>query len=325
VAAWGDNDSGQCNVPAGLTNVFRLATGIGGGTGSGANNTTHDYADSLALKTDGTLVKWVSVLGILSPTGSNYVAMTGNAATPGVSGADGNFPYDDWAIYGAPQIITPPPSQTVCLGSLVSLPIGVAPGSPVRSYQWRKNGANLTNGGNISGATNALLSFAAFGTNDVGSYTVVLQNDGGSVTSAPASLTVAASCTVPAITQQPANQSLAVGTTAAFAVTANGPGPLNYQWRKNGNTLFNGGNISGAISPTLTIAALSLSDRANYDVVVSNPAGAVTSSLASLWVNQPGVDTDGDGLPDTIDAAVATPDTTAPVFTLTAPTENATY
>ena len=103
VVAWGDNDSGQCNVPASLTNVIRLAAGVGGSTGSGANNTLHYYADSLALKTDGTLVKWVSNGGNFPPAGSNYVDMAGNAATPGVPYSDGYFPYEDWAIYGAPS------------------------------------------------------------------------------------------------------------------------------------------------------------------------------------------------------------------------------
>ena len=146
-------------------------------------------------------------------------------------------------------------------------------------------------------------------------------NEGGTVTSATAVLTVAASCTAPVITLQPQSQLACTGATATFTVTATGPGPLSYQWRKDGNNLSNGGNISGADSSTLTIQPVSTSDRASYDVVVGNPAGSVTSQPAALRVYQPGVDTDGDGLPDNIDADPYNPDTTAPDFVITAPAE----
>jgi hypothetical protein len=43
VAAWGHNDKGQCNVPAGLANVVAVSAG---------------YYHSLALKADGTVVGW---------------------------------------------------------------------------------------------------------------------------------------------------------------------------------------------------------------------------------------------------------------------------
>jgi hypothetical protein len=45
VAAWGNNESGQCNVPAGLSNLVDVAAG---------------YDHSLALKGDGTVVAWGS-------------------------------------------------------------------------------------------------------------------------------------------------------------------------------------------------------------------------------------------------------------------------
>jgi hypothetical protein len=271
------------------------------------------YTHSTALKMDGTVVSW----GYNLPTaGSNYVAVA--------AGAGDYYGVGDWAIYGAPQITEQPMSQTVCSGSLVTLHVGVAAGSSVRSYQWRTNGVDLTDGGNISGATNAILSFASISSGDAGNYTVVLVNEGGTVTSATAVLTVAASCTVPVITWQPQSQLVCTGATATFTVAATGPGPLRYQWRKNGYNLFNGGNISGADSSVLTIKLVSLSDRASYDVVISNPAGSVQSQPAVLRVYQSG-DTDGDGLPDSIDADPYNPDTTAPVFVINTPSEGAVF
>jgi hypothetical protein len=57
----------------------------------------------------------------------------------------------------------------------------------------------------------------------------VVSNDGGSVTSNSATLTVT---TPPMITTQAADISVKVGKTAKFTVVASGAPPLQYQWRK---------------------------------------------------------------------------------------------
>jgi hypothetical protein len=83
----------------------------------------------------------------------------------------------------------------------------------------------------------------------------------------------------PSITTQPFNQSVTVGQTATFSVVATGA-PLNYQWQKNGTA------ISGATSATYTTPpTVTLDNGALYTVVVSNSAGIVTSSAATLTVN----------------------------------------
>lgn len=91
------------------------------------------------------------------------------------------------------------------------------------------------------------------------------------------------------ITVQPQSQISHAGSTAALLVNAVGPNPitdpLNYQWRKNGNTLINGGNVSGVTSNMLTITDISDSDAGNYSVIVSNSSGTVTSSNAMLAVD----------------------------------------
>jgi hypothetical protein len=70
------------------------------------------------------------------------------------------------------------------------------------------------------------------------------------------------------------------GQTATFAVVAAGTAPLNYQWRKNGVA------ISGATSPSYTTPVTTTSDSGSaFSVVVTNTAGTVTSSAATLAVN----------------------------------------
>ena len=113
---------------------------------------------------------------------------------------------------------------------------------------------------------------------------MMVTNSSGSVTSNPATLTVSnAATTAPKITKQPANQTVNVGQTATFAVTATGtPGPT-YQWQKNGV------NISGATSTSyITPATVSSDSGATFDVVVTNSTGNVTSGSATLTVNPAG-------------------------------------
>ncbi len=85
--------------------------------------------------------------------------------------------------------------------------------------------------------------------------------------------------TAPYVTTQPGNQTVALGQTATFSVTALGTAPLTYQWRKNGS------NISGAISSSYTTPATTTVDNGEmFDVVISNSAGTVTSNSATLTV-----------------------------------------
>jgi hypothetical protein len=90
----------------------------------------------------------------------------------------------------------------------------------------------------------------------------------------------------PTIVQQPAPQNLYPGRPANFSVVGSGL-LLNYQWRSNGVNLANGGRISGATAAKLTVSNVQASDAVNYDVVVSNTGGSVTSSVAPLTLTAP--------------------------------------
>jgi hypothetical protein len=83
----------------------------------------------------------------------------------------------------------------------------------------------------------------------------------------------------PAIVQQPASQTVAQGGTANFQVGATGTTPFSYQWS------FNGAGISGATASTYTINNVQTSQAGLYAVTVSNIAGSVVSSNATLTVN----------------------------------------
>ena len=82
----------------------------------------------------------------------------------------------------------------------------------------------------------------------------------------------------PVISQQPTSQTVLVGNTATFTVSAIGTPPLSYQWR------LNGVNIPGATQSTLTLPNVQLSQAGNYSVRISNSLGTVTSADAVLTV-----------------------------------------
>ncbi len=93
----------------------------------------------------------------------------------------------------------------------------------------------------------------------------------------------------PAITAQPVSTNKNFGDNAILNVTATGTAPLTYQWQKNGADLSNTGNITGATTPHLTISGVTVADVASYTVVVSNWVSTLTSSAATLTVNDPAI------------------------------------
>lgn len=94
---------------------------------------------------------------------------------------------------------------------------------------------------------------------------------------------------VPSITTQPQSQSVLAGANAVFTVAATGQGTLTYQWSLNGTSLTNSAHLSGATDTALTISNVVAGDAGNYQVVVSNSHGSVTSSNATLMVLVPPV------------------------------------
>lgn len=86
--------------------------------------------------------------------------------------------------------------------------------------------------------------------------------------------------TAPAITTQPANQTVAAGQAATFSVSATGTAPLSYQWQKGGTS------ISGATNASYTTPPTTIADSGGqFSVTVSNSLGRVASNMATLTVN----------------------------------------
>jgi uncharacterized repeat protein (TIGR03803 family) len=90
--------------------------------------------------------------------------------------------------------------------------------------------------------------------------------------------------TPPVITQQPTNVGALEGQVANFSV---GTGPnalILYQWRKNGVNLTDAGTLSGSATSNLTINGVVAGNAGTYSVVLSNAAGMLDSSNATLSI-----------------------------------------
>src|SRR5439155_304103 len=158
-----------------------------------------------------------------------------------------------------PTITGQPVSQTVTAGQPATFSV-TATGTAPLSYQWQRGGVP------ISGATLASYTAPSTTSADNGAqFTVVVSNTAGSVASSVATLTVNSP---PTITSQPASRT--------------GTAPLGYQWQRAGVP------ISGATLASYTTPPTTSTDNgAQFTVVVSNTAGSVTSSVATLTVNSP--------------------------------------
>lgn len=178
-------------------------------------------------------------------------------------------PYTLTVLGSPPTITTQPQSLAVTAGLPASLAVAATGGGPL-SYQWRRNGVALP------GATTATWQVAAAQPADAGSYTVVVSNAAGAVTSSAATLTVTVS--PPAILLHPASQNASAGQNVSFHVSATGSPPLLFQWRKDGAAL------GGATNASLTLPDVQPVAAGSYSVVITNGAGTVTSNAASLTV-----------------------------------------
>jgi photosystem II stability/assembly factor-like uncharacterized protein len=175
-------------------------------------------------------------------------------------------------VYHIPLAATVSPAATNAPAGSNVMFSATAYGTAPIQFQWQHAGTN------ISGGTTNSFTVTNLVAGSTGNYTLILSDFSGSVTSAVAALTVTGIPIPPGITAQPQSQVANLGSNATFTVTATGTTNLSYQW------LFNGANISGATNTSYTRTNVQPAVTGNYSVVVTNIAGSVTSSVATLAI-----------------------------------------
>jgi alpha-tubulin suppressor-like RCC1 family protein len=158
-----------------------------------------------------------------------------------------------------------------------------ASGFPAPTVQWELSTDEGKTWAEVPGATSPTLTITGTVTSENGNrYRAVFTNVGGSVTSAPAVLTVHSA---PAITEEPASTTVEAGEPATFEAAASGLPTPTVQWEISTNEGASWTAVSGATSDQLTIAETQLSESGDeYRVVFKNEAGSATSAPAVLTV-----------------------------------------
>ncbi len=171
-----------------------------------------------------------------------------------------------------PVVLTQPTGATKTVGQSVTFTIAASGSAPI-TYQWYRDGIPIT------GANATSYTLPSVKLTDAGTYTAGVRNAAGEVLSNPALLTVNPAPIAPVITVQPQPVVVTAGQTAQFSVTATGTAPLAYQWQRNGV------NIAGATAADCSVVNAQSVNAGSYRVIVSNAAGSVTSTAATLTVN----------------------------------------
>ncbi|HWY76885.1 MAG TPA: immunoglobulin domain-containing protein, partial [Verrucomicrobiae bacterium] len=184
-------------------------------------------------------------------------------------------------------IAVPPANTTNFVGNAITLSV-VAGGDPdTMGFQWSVGGVPLTDGVNgdgstTSGSQTSTLTISNVGTAETASYKVTVTNaaNPGGV-SASANLVAISATTTPSWVTQPANVTVTLAGTANFTASASDGGPpVYYQW-------FHGGPIAGQTNSTLSLSTVAFTQAGTYSVTASNQFGVITSTNATLTVNQP--------------------------------------
>jgi len=253
-AAAGTGSAARFNSPYGLAihrsgsllvadsgnHTIRMITGgavttLGGAAGSpGA-------ADAVGSATRFRLPRGIAT----DQAGNLYVADFGNATIrKGVPSAV------------SPTVTAQPAAQMVAAGTSVTLSV-TATGSPAPTYQWRKDGVA------IAGATNSSLVLNAVSASSAGSYSVVVTNSAGAVTSAAAVLAVTAAGPSSALSNLSVRTTMASGQILIVGAVVNG-GAKTILIRAGGPAL-NIFGLSGMEDPRLELYTNGSSPAASND------------------------------------------------------------
>jgi hypothetical protein len=93
-----------------------------------------------------------------------------------------------------PVVTTQPQTALVDAGVDVTLSVGAVLGTPPLSYQWRKDGVPLVDGGRVLGSQTDTLTISNANPGDTDVYDVVVSNAEGQVVSDPAVIAVRDAC-----------------------------------------------------------------------------------------------------------------------------------
>lgn len=165
-----------------------------------------------------------------------------------------------------------PTDQNVLVGGDISLSASVAGGTAVREFQWQFSTDDGDVWSDVPGATGATLLIPSAQLSDTGQYRLEVISGEQVAISGVALVTVAYPAPVIEVAIEYALVSQ--GSSHTFSVAASGLGALSYQWRKDGQLLFETG-------ASLTVANVQTVDVGMYSVTVFDEAGEAEGLAAT--------------------------------------------
>lgn len=176
------------------------------------------------------------------------------------------------ALVALPELVSQPQSLLLGIGQTATFHAPAA-GAPPLAWQWLKKGVKIPAA--ESSAITADYTTPPVTLASAGTYSVVVSNSAGSVTSAGARLGVV----------DQADSDLAANEGTAFSMTVAAAGEsLTYEWRKAGLPLANGGRVSGVSTAKLTVTGATLSDQGTYTCLVRLGSVALSSGGFRLGI-----------------------------------------
>lgn len=202
-------------------------------------------------------------------------SVTSDAATLSVSPAP-----------AAPAFVAQPADQSVAAGAAAAFS-ATTTGAPTPTLQWQRSTDGGSTWADIAGATSATFNTGTTTLSQDGErYRVVASNGSGTATSNAARLSVSAAPQAPAITAQPADQSVTAPATASFTASASGVPTPTWQWQLSTDGGGSWANLTGATSATYTTPATVTGDSGKrYRAVATNGSGSATTAAALLTVS----------------------------------------
>jgi hypothetical protein len=253
------------------SNAIVITTGLAPTSiiSSAGNNTVLCPSSSILLSANtgaGLSYQWYKNGAIIGgATAATYTATSVGNYTCSVSNSCGGTTSNIIGLSAgslpAASITVSSGTTTLCSSSTVTLSANASTGL---SYQWRKDGVN------ISGATSQ-----NYNTNVAGTYTCIVTNNCGNTTSNSIAVNILPNN---AFTTHPLSQTKNVGQTLNLSVVATGS-ILSYQWKKDGV------NIPLANTSIYSKSGITTADAGNYTCVINGECGGPkTSNIAVVIV-----------------------------------------
>ncbi|MBL7790296.1 MAG: T9SS type A sorting domain-containing protein [Chitinophagales bacterium] len=199
-------------------------------------------------------------------TGNYDVVITGRPSCPNVT--SNNAKVDPTT---AAFVTTEPVNTDVCLNGTLNLSV-VA--QAAQSYQWRKNGVN------ISGATSSTYSIPNVGYGDAATYDVIAVAYFGCTNDTSVGATVTISTPLAITTPLATNDVKCEGQNISYTTGVSGTGPYTYNWRLNGSTV-------GTNAATYAKTGVMTADSGRYIVsILGSPACPYVYDTIDLDINR---------------------------------------